>query len=37
MPLSDLPDEDLMAEYQDGSNEAFRILYERHSGKIFGF
>lgn len=37
MPLSDLPDEDLMAEYQDGSEEAFRILYERHSGKIFGF
>ncbi|MGE3683779.1 MAG: RNA polymerase sigma factor [Bdellovibrionales bacterium] len=30
-------DEELMAHYQEGSEEAFRVLYARHSGKIFGY
>lgn len=33
----DATDEELMVEYQNGSEEAFRILYDRHSGKIFGY
>lgn len=30
-------DEELMALYQEGSEEAFKALYSRHSGKIFGY
>lgn len=30
-------DEELMALYQEGSEEAFRVLYDRHSRKIFGY
>ncbi|HVK60441.1 MAG TPA: RNA polymerase sigma factor [Bdellovibrionales bacterium] len=30
-------DEELMALYQDGSEEAFKALYSRHSGKILGY
>lgn len=37
MLRSDQTDEDLMAMYQDGSEEAFRALYARHSRKIFGY
>ncbi len=37
MHLADLTDEDLMARYQLGSEEAFAILYRRHSPKVFGF
>ncbi|MEO5969937.1 MAG: sigma-70 family RNA polymerase sigma factor [Bdellovibrionia bacterium] len=32
-----LNDEDLMKEYQRGSELAFAILYKRHSAKIYGF
>lgn len=35
--LNDLSDEELMVLYQNGTEMAFRILYERHSSKIFGF
>ena len=37
MLLSDRTDEQLMILYQKGVEEAFRAIYERHSGKIFGF
>ncbi len=30
-------DEELMALYQKGSQEAFQALYARHSAKVFGF
>ncbi len=30
-------DEELMRLYQSGTEEAFRILYDRHSSKIYGF
>lgn len=30
-------DEELMSLYQNGNEEAFQILYERHAGKIFAF
>jgi RNA polymerase sigma-70 factor (ECF subfamily) len=30
-------DEDLMRAYQNGSEDAFRLLFERHSGKVYGF
>jgi RNA polymerase sigma-70 factor (ECF subfamily) len=30
-------DEELMALYQEGSEDAFKVLYSRHSGKIFGY
>jgi RNA polymerase sigma-70 factor (ECF subfamily) len=32
-----LTDEELMVMYQNGSEEAFKALYERHSSKVFGF
>lgn len=32
-----LSDEDLMVMYQNGSEEAFSILYKRHSPKIYGY
>jgi RNA polymerase sigma-70 factor (ECF subfamily) len=35
--LNQLTDEELMVMYQIGSEEAFKILYERHSSKVFGF
>lgn len=34
---SEETDEVLMSLYQGGSEEAFRMLYDRHSGKIFGY
>ncbi len=34
---TDETDEELMALYQEGSAEAFKELYSRHSGKIFGY
>lgn len=37
MLLAERTDEQLMALYQEGSEEAFRALYDRHSGKIFGY
>lgn len=30
-------DEQLMVVYQKGNSQAFEILYERHSGKVYGF
>lgn len=33
----ELTDEQLMKLYQNGEEEAFKILYERHSSKVFGF
>ncbi len=35
--LNELSDEQLMKLYQDGNDSAFKILYERHSPKIYGF
>jgi RNA polymerase sigma factor (sigma-70 family) len=35
--LTALTDEDLMALYQNGSDKAFAVLYERHSGRVFEF
>ncbi len=37
MRLSKLTDEELMAEYQLGSEEAFSLLYARHAPKVFSF
>ena len=37
MELLNRTDEELMALYQNGSEAAFQILYDRHSSKIFGF
>lgn len=37
MPLTRLTDEELMARYQLGSEEAFSMLYQRHATKVFGF
>lgn len=37
MLRSEHSDEDLMAQYQEGSEEAFEALYSRHSGKILGY
>ena len=37
MSLSQKTDEDLMTLYQNGTEEAFQVLYSRHSSKIFGF
>lgn len=33
----DQTDEELMLAYAKGSEEAFQILYERHSSKVYGF
>jgi RNA polymerase sigma-70 factor (ECF subfamily) len=30
-------DENLMKAYQNGSEDAFRLLFERHSGRVYGF
>ncbi len=35
--LEDLTDEELMAMYQNGAENAFQVLYSRHSSKIYGF
>ena len=35
--LQSLTDEALMKEYQQGSFEAFNILYERHSQKVYAY
>ena len=37
MPRADSTDEELMTSYQEGSEEAFKALYSRHSGKIYGY
>lgn len=37
MELLNRTDEELMVLYQNGSEAAFQILYDRHSAKIFGF
>lgn len=37
MQLSEKTDEDLMSEYQLGSENAFSVLYARHSGKVLAF
>lgn len=37
MQFSSLGDEELMSKYQGGSDEAFSVLYGRHSGKVLGF
>lgn len=37
MPLVEKTDEELMAAYQKGTEDAFRILYSRHSGKVYGY
>ncbi|MBC7741823.1 MAG: RNA polymerase sigma factor [Bdellovibrionaceae bacterium] len=35
--MSQKSDEELMMMYQIGSEEAFRVLYQRHASKILGF
>ncbi|MBS1963239.1 MAG: sigma-70 family RNA polymerase sigma factor [Bdellovibrionales bacterium] len=35
--LKELTDEQLMTEYRLGSEEAFTVLYERHSSKVYGY
>lgn len=35
--MEDASDEELMVAYQGGHEEAFMLLYERHSGKVYGF
>lgn len=37
MGLNGLSDEELMVMYQSGAEDAFQILYGRHSDKIYGF
>jgi RNA polymerase sigma-70 factor (ECF subfamily) len=37
MKLNQLSDEELMQMYQSGSEEAFKVFYQRHSEKIYGF
>lgn len=37
MLLDGKTDEELMVLYQKGTEEAFRILFDRHSSKVFGF
>lgn len=32
-----MSDEELMTAYQSGESEAFMLLYERYSGKVYGF
>lgn len=36
-PTTELADEQLMKLYQNGHEGAFKVLYERHSAKVFGF
>lgn len=35
--LKELSDEELMREYQLANEEAFTVLYERYSGKVYGY
>ena len=35
--LENLTDEDLMVMYQNGAENAFQVLYLRHSSKVYGF
>lgn len=35
--MNELNDEELMVMYQNGNDIAFRVLYDRHSSKIYGF
>lgn len=37
MSLENLTDEELMLMYQSGTENAFQVLYARHSSKIYGF
>ncbi len=37
MFLENLTDEELMTQYQNGSESAFNILYSRHSSKVYGY
>jgi RNA polymerase sigma-70 factor (ECF subfamily) len=37
MNLNNLTDEELMAMYQSGAEDAFQVLYRRHSSKVYGF
>lgn len=37
MIKNNLSDEELMALYQEGAEDAFNALYSRHSGKVFGY
>jgi RNA polymerase sigma factor (sigma-70 family) len=37
LALAELSDEELMREYQMGNEEAFSVLYERYSGKVYGY
>ena len=37
MLLTELSDEGLMSRYQLGSEEAFAVLYDRHSARVFSF
>jgi RNA polymerase sigma-70 factor (ECF subfamily) len=37
MNLNSLSDEELMVMYQSGAEDAFEILYRRHSDKVYGF
>jgi RNA polymerase sigma factor (sigma-70 family) len=37
MPGTNGTDEELMAKYQEGSEDAFKALYSRHSSKIYGY
>ena len=37
MPLNQKSDEQLMILYQNGTEAAFKMLFDRHSSKIFGF
>jgi RNA polymerase sigma-70 factor (ECF subfamily) len=36
-PLSRKTDEELMALYQAGEEAAFNVIYERYSGRVYGF
>ena len=35
--LNILSDEELMAQYQEGNEKAFTVLYSRHSKKVYGY
>src|SRR5476649_2776842 len=37
MRMLDKTDEELMALYQNGDEQAFGMLYARHSGRVYGF
>lgn len=35
--LEKLSDEELMTLYQDAREDAFRVLYDRHRGRMYGY